>query len=239
VFDLLGEVAAADSADTIVDLLHLYATTYLASSNILFYGVWRILPRPNDYRRGYKLGKSLFIHADVHAHFAEHIAMARQRGSNILSHMSWVRRTPFTITECLREMRPTEPERWAINLLREHGMRDGLYCPVNGWVVLFWSPKVLRLTSRHRGFLFSLATQASMRLDEIVPMQDERRVRLSARELAVLQYMSNGVSDEQIAHEMGIGPGTIRTYVVRAMGKLGVKTREHAVAEALRRMLVK
>lgn len=66
-----------------------------------------------------------------------------------------------------------------------------------------------------------------------------RLVRLSAREAAVLHHLSKGASDARIAHMLGIGEGSIRTYVDRAKTKLGVKTREHAVAEALRRRLIK
>jgi DNA-binding CsgD family transcriptional regulator len=182
----------------------------------------------------------MFIHPQVCAHYGEHIAAARQRGPNILARTAWVSDAPFTITECMRENRPTEMERWVIRLLRKFGIRDGLYCPVNGWVVFFWSPKVLRLTLRDRGCLNAAAVQASLRLDEIIPMpKHERPVRLSARELAVLHYLSIGASDAQIARDLAISEGAIRSYLVRAQKKLGVKTREHAIADAFRRKLIK
>jgi DNA-binding CsgD family transcriptional regulator len=204
------------------------------------YGIWRIPKRPHDYRHGYLLGKSVFIHPGVRAHFTAHIEKARELGPNVLARLFWVARRPFTITEAMHEMRPTEEERWVFDLLREHGIRDGLYCPVNGWVMLYWSPKVLRLALSHRGFLFSLAMQASMHLDEMIPQSKENTpVRLSARERTVLHYLSNGVSDARMAHELGIGEATIRTYVRRALKKLGVKTRSHATAEAVRQLLVK
>jgi DNA-binding CsgD family transcriptional regulator len=181
----------------------------------------------------------MFLHPTVRTHYAKHIAMARERGANVLARMAWVSRFPFTMTECMRETRPSASERWVFNLLREYGIRDGLYCPVNKWIVLFWSPNVLRLSLTQRGRLFALAMQAAMRLDQIVPPPTEERIRLSARELAVLQHLSHGASDAKIARALGIGETTIRTYVARAMTKLSAKTREHACCEAMRRMLLK
>jgi DNA-binding CsgD family transcriptional regulator len=204
-----------------------------------FYGAWRIPRRPQDYRRGYPVGKYMLLDPKVRTHYAKHIAMACERGPNVLAQMAWIQRAPFTMTECLSQKRPNESERWVFNLLREYGIRDGLYCPVNKWIVLFWSPNVLRLSSTQRGRLFALAMQAAMRLDQIVPPPPEERIRLSARELAVLQHLSNGASDAKMARALGIGETTIRTYVARAMTKLSAKTREHACCEAMRRMLLK
>jgi DNA-binding CsgD family transcriptional regulator len=235
-FELPTKLAALKRPDQIISLLHRYAERFDLNS----YGAWRMPTLPHDYRRGYPIGRSMFLHPGVRAHFAEHITMARERGPNVLARMAWVRRGPFTITECLHETRPNESERWVFNLLRKHGIRDGLYCPINNWIVLFWSPKVLRLSSMHRGLLFLVAMQVSMRLEEIAPPPKEHPfVRLTSRESAVLAHLSNGASDARIASALGIGNGTIRTYVGRAMNKLGVKTREHAVAEALRRRLIK
>jgi DNA-binding CsgD family transcriptional regulator len=231
----LGMLAASDRPEQIIQSLQRYA----AHLGINFYGAWRIPRRPQDYWRGYPLGKTMLLDPKVRAHYAKHIAIARERGPNVLAQMSWVRRVPFTITECLREKRPRESDRWVFNLLREHGIRDGLYCPANGWVVLFWSTKVLRLSLTHRGLLSALAVQATMRLDQIIPPPIEERIRLSARELAVLQHRSYGESDAEIARALGIGETSIRTYVARAMTKLGAKSRDHAIGEAFRRQLIK
>jgi DNA-binding CsgD family transcriptional regulator len=232
----LGELAAIRRPDEVVAVLQRHA---LAFDHLNVYGAYRLPQRPSDYRNGYLLGRTAFIHPRARAHFNKHIATARERGPNILARMTWVRRSPFTTTECMRLTRPNEGERWVFNLLRAHGIRDMFYCPVDDWIVVFWSPKVLRLSLTDRGHLYSLALQATMRLDEIVDLPKKDYVRLSTREVAVLHYLSNGASDAVIAQSLGIGEGTIRTYVLRAMSKLGVKTREHAVAEALRRLLVK
>jgi DNA-binding CsgD family transcriptional regulator len=165
--------------------------------------------------------------------------MARERGPNVLASMAWVNRVPFTITECMSRTRPSALQRWVVNLLREHGIRDGLYCPTNDWIVLFWSPTVLHLSMAHRGFLFALAMQAAMRLDQIVPPPKEERIHLSVREAAVLHHLSIGMSYAEIGRDLGVGETTIRTYVARAMTKLGAKTRDHAIGEAFRRLLIK
>jgi DNA-binding CsgD family transcriptional regulator len=231
----LEKLAMSKRPDQIIESLQRFAVHL----GVNFYGAWRIPHRPQDYWRGYPVGKSMFLDPEVGAHYAKHIAMAREHGPNVLARMAWVSRVPFTITECLRQRRPGESERWVFNLLREYGIRDGFYCPINNWIVLFWAPKVLRLSLARRGRLFALAMQAAMRLDQIVPPPREERVRLSARELAVLQHLSHGASDAKIARALGIGETTIRTYVARAMTKLGANTREHACCEAMRRMLLK
>jgi DNA-binding CsgD family transcriptional regulator len=230
----LGELATVRRPDGIVEVLQRHALHF----DLNVYGAWHLPQRPQDYA-AYSLGRTVFIHPRGRVHYSKHIAAARIRGPNVIARMSWVRRSPFTVTECLRATRPNEGERWVFNLLRAHGIRDMLYCPVDDWIVVFWSPKVVRLSLTDRGHLYSLAMQASMRLDEIVELPRKEHVRLSTREVAVLHYLSNGASDAVMANALGIGEGTIRTYVGRAMGKLGVKTREHAVAEALRRLLVK
>jgi DNA-binding NarL/FixJ family response regulator len=58
---------------------------------------------------------------------------------------------------------------------------------------------------------------------------------LSAREREVLQHLAEGRSVEEIATELVLSTETIRTHVRNAMGKLGTRTRAHAIVVALRR----
>jgi DNA-binding NarL/FixJ family response regulator len=58
---------------------------------------------------------------------------------------------------------------------------------------------------------------------------------LSAREREVLQHLAEGRSIEEIATELVLSGETIRTHVRNAMGKLGTRTRAHAIVVALRR----
>lgn len=231
-----GELMQLDSPDVIIEALQQHARRFALD----VYGAYRLPQPPQDYRRGYSIGRSAFIHPGALTHFTEHLVQARQRGPNVLARMSWARRMPFTMTEGLRLARPNEGERWVFNLLRAHGIRDMLYCPIDDWIVIFCSSKVMRFSLADRGRLYTLAMHAALRLNEIVePMKTNGVVRLSTREIAVLFYLSNGASDGFIARELGIGQHTIKSYVKRAKDKLGAKTREHAVGEAMRRLLIR
>lgn len=56
---------------------------------------------------------------------------------------------------------------------------------------------------------------------------------LSAREIECLQWLSSGLRTQQIAHKMHLKPVTIDFHLRKARQKLGVNTREHALAKAL------
>ena len=58
---------------------------------------------------------------------------------------------------------------------------------------------------------------------------------LSPRELDVLRLVADGRSDREIAEELFIGPGTVRTHLAHAFGKLEVGSRTAAIAAARRR----
>lgn len=63
-----------------------------------------------------------------------------------------------------------------------------------------------------------------------------RRERvLTVREREVLGRLAEGQSVEEIAGELVLSTETIRTHVRNAMGKLGTRTRAHAIVVALRR----
>jgi DNA-binding NarL/FixJ family response regulator len=58
---------------------------------------------------------------------------------------------------------------------------------------------------------------------------------LTAREREILAHLAEGRSIEEIAAELVLSGATIRTHVRNAMGKLGTRTRAHAIVVALRR----
>jgi DNA-binding NarL/FixJ family response regulator len=58
---------------------------------------------------------------------------------------------------------------------------------------------------------------------------------LTVREREVLSRLAEGLSVEEIAGELVLSTETIRTHVRNAMGKLGTRTRAHAIVVALRR----
>lgn len=61
---------------------------------------------------------------------------------------------------------------------------------------------------------------------------------LSQRELEVLQIMSTGAANKEIASQLLIGQSTVKTHIVRIFGKLEVGGRTEAVAEAVKRGII-
>lgn len=68
---------------------------------------------------------------------------------------------------------------------------------------------------------------------------EEEAIHLSERELAVLQLMAKGWSNQQIAEELSITERTVRFHVGNILAKLGVESRTEAVVEGIRRSLVR
>lgn len=62
---------------------------------------------------------------------------------------------------------------------------------------------------------------------------------LTERELDVLQQLAYGYRNDQIAQNLYISEGTVKTHVHRILHKMGVEDRTQAVAKALRHHLVK
>ena len=61
---------------------------------------------------------------------------------------------------------------------------------------------------------------------------------LSPREHEVLKYMADGMSNQQVADELGLNVETVKTHVKRILAKLDADSRTQAVAVALRRSLI-
>ena len=60
-------------------------------------------------------------------------------------------------------------------------------------------------------------------------------VSLTTREREVLALLADGLTNKQIARQLGLSPKTVRNYVSLVLSKLGAKTRTEAAALALRR----
>jgi DNA-binding NarL/FixJ family response regulator len=63
--------------------------------------------------------------------------------------------------------------------------------------------------------------------------------RLTPRELEILQQLARGLNDKEIAQELHIGRGTVRTHVEHILSKLEVASRLQALVFAARRGAVK
>jgi putative two-component system response regulator len=70
------------------------------------------------------------------------------------------------------------------------------------------------------------------------PVDPELRRDLSAREREVLQLAADGKSPVEIAQELVVSPGTVKTHFHRIYGKLDARDRAAAVAAGMRRGLI-
>ncbi len=62
---------------------------------------------------------------------------------------------------------------------------------------------------------------------------------MTGREQEVLQLAANGGTMEAIAQRLGVAPSTIKTHFEHIFRKLGTHDRAHAVAEGMRRGLIR
>ncbi|WP_139996533.1 helix-turn-helix transcriptional regulator [Paenibacillus paridis] len=62
--------------------------------------------------------------------------------------------------------------------------------------------------------------------------------QLTKREAEILYALTDGLSNKEIAYRFGLTEGTVKSYVFRVYGKLGVKRRAHAIVRARELQLV-
>lgn len=65
------------------------------------------------------------------------------------------------------------------------------------------------------------------------------RIELTARELEVLRFVANGLSNPQVAQRIGRTEGTVKVHVKNILQKLDAHDRTEAVTTALRRGFIK
>ena len=93
----------------------------------------------------------------------------------------------------------------------------------------------------HRGESLIQPRVASRLLDRFSQLSQAPATEggLSPREVEVLQLMSKGVGNKEIAANLVIGESTVKTHLIHIYNKLAVKGRTEAVAEAARRGIIK
>ena len=85
------------------------------------------------------------------------------------------------------------------------------------------------------------ASAAAVRLERLVGDDAKRvgsRAGLTPREQAVLRQASIGLTLQETAKALGLGEETVRSHFKKAQAKLGTRNRTHAVAEAMRELLI-
>jgi DNA-binding NarL/FixJ family response regulator len=103
--------------------------------------------------------------------------------------------------------------------------------------------RAIRVTATGESILSPTATRALIGRFLAGPDPDTATAAaldvLTTREREVLAQVAEGLSNEEIAERMYLSPLTVRTYVQRAMAKLGARHRAQLVVIAFRTGLVK
>lgn len=63
--------------------------------------------------------------------------------------------------------------------------------------------------------------------------------RLNQKELTVLELLSSGLTNEQIANELFLSPNTVKMYLKKIFEKLGVNNRVQAAVKAVSEHIMK
>lgn len=90
------------------------------------------------------------------------------------------------------------------------------------------------ISPEERSQLRTIAAEADARDDAARSAQP----RLTPRELEVLAQVAEGLTDKEIAAELGIGIETVRTHLVNVFQKLGAASRLQAIRHAIRYKLI-
>lgn len=117
-----------------------------------------------------------------------------------------------------------------------------LYVPDRGPVPVEFSATANVLPARHLS-VFIPPDEASAPQDKSalareaawtpVAVEGSGRLQLSEREREVMTLVASGLQSADIAERLFLSPETVKSHVHNALGKLGARTRAHAVAIAL------
>lgn len=130
-------------------------------------------------------------------------------------------------------------ERWQQFLA--NGAAEGWYrlcIPERGQVPVEFSATANVLPSRHLSVFLpadgSFSPGESGALEwKPAPVESAGRLRLTDREREIMTLVASGLHGADMAERLFLSPETIKSHVHNAMGKLGARTRAHAVAIAM------
>jgi transcriptional regulator EpsA len=164
--------------------------------------------------------------------------------------VKWMKeQQPILFEPDCEEIIKSAPPGWLDNFhrfgllnLAAHGL-----CDMDSHTASYFSFSCIpgRLSSRHAHLLKLLVPHLHVALTRVV---SDRRfnkkstpaqpAKLSPREREILQWMSSGKSNWEIAQVVGLSESTIKNHVHHILGKLHVATRAQAVAKALTSKLI-
>jgi PAS domain S-box-containing protein len=124
------------------------------------------------------------------------------------------------------------PEEWAATVLTHHFTGETkLLCADGSEAAVQWAATSEIVTGRRLVLFVVLSTSRWGRQFRRAP--DEEAGVLSEREREIVRLVALGNTGPEIADELLIAHGTVRTHIRNAMTKVGARSRAHLVAKAL------
>lgn len=200
-----------------------------------------------------RLGKhGVHIRHVMGCNFPDEYIQALQRPDGLTSSpiiIKWMKeRQPILFEPDYEEILKVAPPGWLDNFhrfelvnLAAHGV-----CDVDSHTASYFSFSSMpgRLNQHHSCLLKLLVPYLHVALARVVsaPHFNKKRtsiqMKLSQREMEVLQWMSGGKSNWEIAQVIGLSESTVKNHVHRILGKLHASTRAQAVAKAINVKLI-
>ena len=209
-------------------------------------GIWELPPDFAQQLGLWQPGVNLFIHHDVPRTFWPHYAAEyRKHGYSFMSLKARQTSEPFTFSEAEDEAKARRQRNmWVFGFFRSYGYNDGLYCTSRRWAVVFVSERLLVLSPTDRLFLHAAAIRAFGRIEKIIMgrprLRSQRKngVRLTPREIEVLQATAIHGDAAAAGNALGISAETIETHLKHARRKFKVKHTAQALLSALKARLI-
>jgi DNA-binding NarL/FixJ family response regulator len=98
--------------------------------------------------------------------------------------------------------------------------------------------RAIRAVKQGSGFLQAEVTKPLLRRLVLDARLEAERSNLTLREIQILEFLSEGNSNKEIAGYLSISDETVKTHLKRLYEKLGASDRAQAVAIALRQNLI-
>lgn len=145
-------------------------------------------------------------------------------------------------TDCIRRLRPVMPATriMMLTVFEDHDrIFQSLRAGANGYLLKKTPPARLleAIQELHQGgapMSAAIARQVVDAFHESGPQQNEL-AQLSTRELEIVNLLARGFLYKEIADQLGLKLGTVRTYIGRIYEKLHVRSRAEAMLKVLPR----
>lgn len=176
---------------------------------------------------------------------SEALQLARQHNPDVI--LMDLRMPVFDGLQATRMIKAERPDSRIIILTvseEENDLFEAVKAGAQGYILKNMSPETLfeSLEAVARGEAPLSPFMGVKLLEEFKRLSESRAMEtsplLSPREREILQLVSRGASNKEIAASLHIAPGTVKNHIHNVLDKLHAQNRAQAVAQALREGLI-